>query len=315
LDVVKRRLEEVGLGHLAIVLHGADLSPRKVMQQVAHTLEVVRSAVPVDCQEVHTRLVERRNRLNAHVERMHTLREPTRKSIYEMQGIVLRLACSVDSSTRWRGAELSRLAPPVDREISDLLAEASGFAPLFLRTDPSPWTGAVLADGAAVPRALDLVQRMHSETLPRFLESVKDVVAQTRLRRPESTLETTEVAGLLEAVQTTLALYSTEFYRLDLGSLLRDLAPGRRRGFSAIWAWCSDGRYRRARKSVLAMRIVGKTSSVELYKEVSDAATQSQRWRTWSGGKSMPVPFADAEKHIQNLRRVCEQAAALSGIV
>jgi primosomal protein N' len=41
LDVVKRRLEEVGLGHLAIVLHGADLSPKKVMQQVAHTLELL----------------------------------------------------------------------------------------------------------------------------------------------------------------------------------------------------------------------------------------------------------------------------------
>ena len=315
LDVVKHRLEEVGLGHLAIVLHGADLSPRKVMQQVAHTLEVVRSAVPVDCREVHTRLVERRNRLNAHVARMHTLREPTRKSVYEMQGIVLRLAGSVDTSTRWREAELSKLAPPVDRQISDLLTEASGFASLFLRTDPSPWTGAVLADGAAVQRALDLVQRMHSETLPRLLKSVDDVVAQTGLRRPESTVETRELADLLEAVQTTLSLYSPEVYARDLESLLRDLAPGRSGGFSAAWAWCFNGRYRRARKSVLAMRIAGTTSSFELCKEVSDAATQSQKWRTWSGGASTPVPLADADKHIQNFRSVCEQASTLSVIV
>jgi hypothetical protein len=109
LDVVKRRLEEVGLGHLAIVLHGADLSPKKVMQQVAHTLEVVRGAVPIDCQGVHSHLVERRNRLNGHVARMHTLREPTRKSIYEMQGTTLRLSRSVSTVTRWRGTELSRL--------------------------------------------------------------------------------------------------------------------------------------------------------------------------------------------------------------
>lgn len=142
LDVVKRRLEEVGLGHLAIVLHGADLSPRKVMQQVAHTLEVVRSTVPVDCQQVHTQLVERRNRLNAHVARMHSLREPSRKSVYEMQGLVLQLARSVHTSTRWRGAELSRLTPPGDRQITDLLTEAGGFASLFLRTAPSRWTGA-----------------------------------------------------------------------------------------------------------------------------------------------------------------------------
>ena len=315
LDVVKRRLEQVGLGHLAIVLHGADLSPRKVMQQVAHILEVVRSAVPVDCQQVHTQLVERRNRLNAHVARMHSLREPTRKSVYEMQGLVLRLASSVHTSTRWRVAELSRLTPPSDRQITDLLAEAGGFASLFLRTDPSPWTGATLADGAAVQRALDLVQRMLSETLPRFLESVKDVIAQTGFRRPKSTRETSELADLLEVVQTTLSLYSPEVYACDLESLLRDLAPGRSGGFSAVWAWCSNGRYRRARKSILAMRVAGKTSSVELCKEGSAAATQSQRWRTWTGGKSMPVALDNAEKHIQNLRRVCDQAAELSGIV
>ena len=316
LDVVKRRLEEVGLGHLAIVLHGADLSPRKVMQQVAHALEVVRSAAPVDCQQVHTQLVERRNRLNVHVARMHSLREPTRKSVYEMQGTVLRLAGSVNTSTRWRGAELSRLTPPGDRQITDLFTEAGGFASLFLRTDPSPWTGAVLSDGVAVQKALDLVQLMQSETLPRFFESVKDVIAQTGLRQPELTRETSEMADLLAAVQTTLSLYSPELYARDLESHLRDLAPSRSGGFSAAWAWCFNSRYQRARKSILAMRIAGKTSSIELCKEVSVAITQLQRWRAWvAGGKSMPVALDNAEKHIQNFRRVCEQVAALSGIV
>src|SRR4029077_7019709 len=45
LEVVKNRLDAVGLGYLAIDLHGADLSPKKVMQQVANTLAAVRSAV------------------------------------------------------------------------------------------------------------------------------------------------------------------------------------------------------------------------------------------------------------------------------
>jgi len=166
LDVVKRRLEEVGLGHLAIVLHGADLSPKKVMQQVAHTLEVVRKAVPVDCQGVHSQLVDRRNRLNEHVGRMHTLREPTQKSVYEMQGTILRLSRSLNTSTRWRSTELSRLTPPIDGNVYDLLTEGGGMESLFLRTDPSPWTGAVLPDGAAVQQALDLAMQMHERTLP-----------------------------------------------------------------------------------------------------------------------------------------------------
>ena len=78
LEVVKRRSDNVGIGHLAIDLHGADLSPTKVMQQVAHTLEILRSAVPVNCQEIHAQFVDRRARLNSHVARMHCRREPTK---------------------------------------------------------------------------------------------------------------------------------------------------------------------------------------------------------------------------------------------
>ena len=181
LDVVKRRLEEVGLGHLAIVLHGADLTPKKVMQQVAQTLEVVRHSVPADCQDVHSQLVDRRDRLNAHAERMHSLREPTRKSVYDMQGAVLRLSRSVKTSTCWQGENLSKLRPPVDRQVSDLLTEAGGLGSLFLRTDSSPWTGAVLPDGAAVQQALELVRQMDSETLPTFFQSVEELLAQTGL--------------------------------------------------------------------------------------------------------------------------------------
>jgi hypothetical protein len=95
-----------------------------------------------------------------------------------------------------------RLTPAVDGQISDLLTEAGGFASLFLRTDPSPWTGAELADGPAVQRALDLVQQIHSETLPRFLESVKEVTRAGH-RRPESSVDAGELADLSAGVQTT----------------------------------------------------------------------------------------------------------------
>jgi hypothetical protein len=134
LEVVKRRLEEVGLGHLAIDLHGADLSPKKVMLQVAHTLEVVRSSVPVNCQQVHAQLVDRRGRLNSHVERMHCHRGPTGMSVYEMQGLLLRLGRTVNAATRWRGAELARLTPEVSQQVNDLLTEAGGRLMYFSRS-------------------------------------------------------------------------------------------------------------------------------------------------------------------------------------
>jgi hypothetical protein len=120
------------------------------MQQVAQALGIVRGSAPVDCRDVHSRFVDRRGRLNAHVARMHSVREPTGKSVFEMQGAILRLSHSVNTSTRWRGSDLAKLVPPVDQKVGDLFTDAAGLASLFLRSDPSPWTGAVLPDGLAV---------------------------------------------------------------------------------------------------------------------------------------------------------------------
>jgi hypothetical protein len=288
LDVVKQRLETVGLGHLAIDLHGADLSPRAVMQQVAHTLEVVRSSAPINYQEVHAQLVDRRTRLNAHVERMHCQREPTKKSVYEMQGLVLRLERAVNSSVRWRGQELARLTPKISQQVTDLLTEAAGLASLFLRTDSSPWTGAILTDGVAVQKALDLVQQMHTETMPQFLTSLNNVVAQTGLKRPESLVKAGELANLLEAVHRTLSRYSPQIYRQDLETLLRGLAPCLKGRLAAAWALCTNSAYRRARATVLSMRD-GKATPKQLFSEVSIVASDLKQWIAVSDGKNAPI--------------------------
>jgi hypothetical protein len=100
LEVVLRRLRSVGLDHLAIDLHGTDLSPRKVMQQVAGALDKVRNAVPVEFEKVHRQLEDRRTRLNEHVKRIHSLREPTSLSIYHMLGKLLRLDSAANATTR-----------------------------------------------------------------------------------------------------------------------------------------------------------------------------------------------------------------------
>jgi very-short-patch-repair endonuclease len=314
LEVVKRRLDEVGLGHLAIELHGADLSPKKVMQQVAHTLEVVRSSIPVNCQQVHAQLVDRRSRLNSHVARMHCRREPTKKSVYEMQGLVLRLQRSVDSSVRWRGAELARLTPEVSQQVNDLFAEAGGLASLFLRTDPSPWTGAVLADGGSVQGALDLVHQMHTETLPDGLASIHVVTSQTGLKHPGPPTGLKELAHLLESVEGTLSNYSPQLYQQNLESILHNLSPGREGGLAAAWALCTNAAYRRARAAILSTRD-GKAKTRELFVEVTVALAELKRWAIASDGKSVPTRIDGSGKHIAALRRLANDVELLAKIL
>ncbi len=296
LDVVLRRLSEVKLSHLSIDLHGADLSPKKVMQQVARTLDNVRNATPVQCEQVHDQLVDRRSRLNDHVSRLHQRREPTGKSVYDMQGRLIRLP--VTSITRWRGAELKCIDPKIAKQIRDLLIEARGFESLFLRNDPSPWCGANLPDGKSVQQALDLVSHLASETWPCFLNSFNAVLEQSRLCRPFSLDGVKDFAGLLSRIQRTLAIYNPAIYKEELAQLLNDLVPGKKGGLTAAWVWCTNSKFRQARSAALKLRTQGKVSSAELFAEVTKAAADTKKWKDMSAGLTSPAPIMGADEHL-----------------
>ena len=313
LDVVQRRLNDLGLAHLAIDLHGADLSSKKVMQQVARTLQVVRSSVPVDCAKTHAQLIDRRGRLNAHVRRMHDRREPTGKSIYEMQGILLRL--NATAATRWRGAELLRLTPVIAQQIQDLLLEAGGFAPLFLRVDPSPWTGANLPNGDSLQRSLDLVKQLSEQVLPAFMASLQELTSNAGLKWPVSLAQAAEIAELLRAMQQTLHEYSDELYQQDFDVLLRDLSPGKTGGIAAAWIWCTQSAYRRARRTAMRLRKSRGTNSAQLFSELTEAAIQLRKWQSLSSGPYMSNSAEIAGAHLQCLKEMISGVKSLADIL
>jgi len=301
LEVVKKRLKQVGLEHIAIDMHGADVSPKLVLEQIGKALEAVRTSTPVDCEQLHRRFVERRDRLNRHVERLHRKREPGGHSVYELQGRILELLREVNSATRWRGAELKRIAEAGPQKVRDLLKEARGFASLFLRTDSSSWTGAKLPDGPAVQNAVDLVGRMASQTLPRIDAALAALLDKTQFKLPTTLKAARQMFVLLACVQRTLALYSGELYGQNLQKFLSDLKPGCSSGLAAIWAWFTNAAFRQARKQVLALRTGGKASVHGLHSELSTAEADRLQWVEWSGRKTLPQQVPTFQKHQQEL--------------
>ena len=288
LQVVLKRLHQVGLENIAIDLHGADVSPKRVMEQVAAALGSVREAVPVDCDRMHQRYVERRDRLNRHVESMHRKRTPGGMSVYELQAELLRQEPKGQTETRWRGPELSRIERADPGKIRDLLREASGLPSLFLRCDPSPWNGVKLRDGSAAQQAVDLVARLSSHTWPDFLAALAELVEAVHFRSPKTLKEAQEAFSLVGAVRTTLDSYSPEFFTQNVQAMIRVLAPGRAGGLKALWCWCTSSEYRRERKRALGYRIAGKASSARLFAELSAAEGQRARWAELSERKTSP---------------------------
>ena len=315
LEVVLKRLKHAGLEHIAIDLHGADVSTKQVMEQIAAALDTVRLSAPVDCEAMHQRFVERRDRLNRHVERLHRKREPGALSVYELQGCLLRLQKEAQADTRWRGPELARIKAGGVEKIRELLKEATGFASLLLRTDPSPWTGARLPDGEAAERALDLVAWLSQKTWPAFLTSIGAVTQATRLGSPTTLRETRQIFALITAVRQTLSLYAAELYGRDLQKLLRDLSPGRNGGWVVVWLRLTNGDFREARKAALELRAAGKTSTQQLFAELTAAEEQRRKWRELSAGATQPQDVPGYLLHRQTFDSLVGEIAELETLV
>src|SRR5579859_780144 len=315
LQVVLKRLQQVGLDKIAIDLHGADVSPRRVMEQVAAALNTVRQAVPVDCDRMHQQYVERRDRLNRHVESLHRRRKPSGMSVYELQGTLLHLQSEVQSDIRWRGPELTKIEKADPARIRDLLREAGGLALLFLRSDPSPWNGVRLADGAAAQQAIDLVARLSSQTWPELMLSLAELPKVVGFRTPKTLKDAQQMYSLLTTVRKTLDLYSTEVFTQNIQGMIRALAPGKAGGLRGIWTWCASGEYRRARNQALSCRIAGKTRGPELFAELSAAEDQRMKWAELSSRSSLPQTIPSYADSHRKLDLVVADLAALTSIV
>jgi hypothetical protein len=112
LEAVIKRLShpDVGLGHLMLDLHGASVSRREAMAQLARTLEEIRHAPPAEATgDVHREFEARRKRLNEHARRINAPRQPTGLSLNHILGRLLRLPAGARSAVRVRGEALRAL--------------------------------------------------------------------------------------------------------------------------------------------------------------------------------------------------------------
>ncbi|HYN87561.1 MAG TPA: DUF4011 domain-containing protein, partial [Ardenticatenaceae bacterium] len=282
LEVVLQRLRNVGLEHLALDLHGADISRRQIMRRVAENLLRVRDSTPVDASEMHRHFVDRRRRLNEHVARLHQPRSPSNLSAYELQGRLLRLPAAAHSSVRWRGADLQRLNGSNAEAVRDLLVEAAGFRTLLLGQDPSPWQGANLPDGPTVQQAMDVAMRLDGQRFPIFRALLNTLNDATALKAPASLDEANSLLDLVLDVEATLTLYSDGIFERDLDALAQALAPAARGWVSGMLARAPSSAYRQARSQGQGLRRGPARSDRQLFQEIEAAANQKQRWQALS---------------------------------
>ena len=313
LDVVLNRLQDRGLRHLALDLHGAGITRRAVMAQFSESLSLLRDSQPVDCEELHRTFIERRKRLVEHVATLHQPRPPSGLSAYEMQGRLLHFSADESARTRWRGAELDRLTPAAKDQARGLIIELAGFSDLLQGANQSPWSAARLPDGEAVQLAIDSLGRLRSEYWPRLQELIAALTAESKLPPPATLDDLRSLVGLLNGINLTLARFNAAIFKSELAPLLKALGPAAGR-ISAVVAWCFSATYRQARKTARHLRKDAETSVGKILRELIMADAQMRRWSGIAATRP-PVACAGVTETRQCLDAVIAELKRLTPIL
>src|SRR6185437_3311665 len=139
LDVVHRRLRDVGLASMALELHSSKANKRALLEELKRTRDMGAPAPAADATLIR-RLTECRDNLNSHAEMMHTPHEPSGLTPFKLLGGLIR------SGGNSRASEYSLDAPqtwsPRDLETRRELIEE--IAERIVSDDPPhqhPWRG------------------------------------------------------------------------------------------------------------------------------------------------------------------------------
>ena len=244
LEVVLKRLQALGLGHLALDIHGADISRREVMRRMSESLQIVRDTAPINMEHIQQSFADRRRRLNEHVMRLHAPRDPSGLSYFELQGRLLRLPPTTRVSTRWRNAELSHFTMKYAALTRDMIQELSGFGGLYLLDGSSPWSGAYLPNGSAAQQASDAAIRVARDHLPAVKNAVTILAATMQVAMPTSIDDTKGFVTLAASMAQCITTFKHGLFDQDLRELAHTLAPARN-PLTAALGWATNSIYRK----------------------------------------------------------------------
>ena len=144
LEVVKRRLDNIGIGDMCLELHSKKANKRAVLQEIDRTLKLGTPVLPKDLSDTVKALKKRRDQLNAHVQSLHTPQQPTGKSPYQVLSELIDLRADDVSLPDFQITEASRWSPDQYDENLASVKDLAGVMDALGSPSEHPWRGSQL---------------------------------------------------------------------------------------------------------------------------------------------------------------------------
>ena len=233
LEVVQKRLDAVGLGHLILDLHGADVTRNRVYARLREARKQISDTPPPPPFTTEQSFDQARNALNTHANVMNAKLEGAGLSPFELIGRLLALE-SADIDITWGRATIESMTASSAAQIGAQLDEAASNAEYFMRSPGSRWALATLPTHEAAQGML-----VELSSLRERLRSMRAMTESVRAvgDLPENLDELLAAGGELEGLARVMGVFTAEITAIDdvtLRSALAATATPIARLFSAF---------------------------------------------------------------------------------
>ncbi|WP_413711667.1 DUF3320 domain-containing protein [Rhizobium sp. Rhizsp82] len=196
LEVVKRRLDQAGVGDACLELHSNKANKRALLAELQHVWEL--GAPKGESGEaLDRRLLETRDSLNAHPERMHRVYQPYGLSAYQVLGHLTRLRKIGMPPSEIQLPEAANWAPDVKERIVAVLAELGQRIEDIGLPSQHPWWGVGLT--GITPLDLERLTKRLTDAfgdLTRLVASMSEVTGAL-YRAPVDTISDFEAERII----------------------------------------------------------------------------------------------------------------------
>lgn len=319
LEVVKRRLDATGVGDACLELHSNKANKRALLEELRRTWELgaPRGQAPGT---LNARLTEARDRLNAHVQRMHAAHGTSGLTPFQVVGQLSRLRLDgekpsdleLEGAADWTADDFA--------ERHSLLADLAERVVTLGRPDEHPWLGVGLS--SILPTDVERLMVRLSDLVARigvYDAAQGDLAAKVESDKPRTLAglsSLTDLAARIDAAPAIAAeALSAAVWEADAARIDDLLTVGARHAGlkleleSAVYdaAWAAD-----LDETINALSLLPASWSLEAFDRMAASAADLPRLIADSAalaralGRDAPITLADAGR----LARVGERVAA-----
>lgn len=201
LEVVKKRLDECGLGQFCLELHSYKASKQTVIEELGRVLDASGGILQVSDAELK-QLEDLRERLNCYVRALHRPQSQLRVSAFRVHGELARLYDAPDLVFNF--PDILQVSPGQYGKIHDILKRLVVMPQVLENYNSHPWYGCQIKSWSfSVQQEI----RTHLEHLNTLLIKLSEVCSQLvelcALDKPQTLHEASHLCSLLEVASET----------------------------------------------------------------------------------------------------------------